>query len=319
MPEVLDLTIIGGGPAGLTAGLYAVRGGLETLVVEKGITGGQVVTTSDVENYPGFPEPVTGPELVERMEKQAARFGLKIRPMCEASKIEIKEHLFHVALADPKEAPIVSKALILANGNSPRLLGVPGEEKLRGRGVSYCATCDGALYRNREIVVVGGGDSALTEALFLTTYASKIHLIHRRDRFRGEKTYSDRVTSHPKINVVWNSVVSSVNGQDFVESVTVKNVQTSAETVLAVEGIFIFVGLDPNTAIVRNSPLISSILSPDGYIITDQACKTKIEGLFAAGDVRSGNFKQIVVACSDGAVAYHSAYHYIDALGAGKI
>jgi len=313
MAEIYDLIIIGGGPSGLTAGLYAVRGGLNAVMIEKGIIGGQVVTTADVENYPGFPEPILGPELVERMEKQAARFGLKTRTMCEASKIEIKDHLFLVEICDQKDSPLIARSVILANGNSPRLLGAAGEEKLRGRGVSYCATCDGALYRNREIVVVGGGDSALTEALFLTTYASRIHLVHRRDKFRGEKTYADRVLSHPKINVIWNSVVSSINGSDFVESVTVKNLQNSEEKTIPVDGIFIFVGLTPNTQIVKNSPHISAILSEDGYINSDQACKTKIEGLFAAGDARSGNFKQIVVACADGAIAYQSAYHYIDA------
>jgi len=307
-----DLIIVGGGPAGLTAGLYAVRGGLDAILIEKGILGGQVVTTYDVENYPGFPEPVNGSELVEKMEKQAVRFGLKIKTMCEAQKIEIKDHKFYTYTCDPAEGPIVSNALILANGNLPRKLGAPGEEKLAGRGVSYCATCDGALYRNREIAVIGGGDTALTEALFLTNFASKIHLIHRRDKFRGEKVYSDRILAHPKINVIWDSVLESIEGEEVVESIKVKNVKTSQLTEIKLDGVFIFVGLAPSTAIVKNSPQLSSIVNEEGYIITDETCKTKIEGLFAAGDVRAGNFRQIVVACANGATAAHHAYHYID-------
>ncbi len=309
-----DLLIIGGGPAGLTAGLYAVRGGLDAVLVEKGILGGQVVTTYDVENYPGFVEPVSGAELVDKMEKQASRFGLKIKTMCQAQKIEIKDHKFHT-LTD--EGLIVSDAVILANGNLPKKLGVAGEDKFAGRGVSYCATCDGALYRNREIAVIGGGDSALTEALFLTNFVSKIHLVHRRDKFRGEKVYSDRILAHPKINVIWDSVLESIDGEDVVESVSIKNVKTSAITGLKLDGVFIFVGLAPGTAIIKSSPQIASIANEEGYLITDETCKTKIEGLFAAGDVRAGNFRQIVVACADGAIAAHHAYHYIDKVKTG--
>lgn len=309
-----DLLIIGGGPAGLTAGLYAVRGGLDAILIEKGILGGQVVTTYDVENYPGFVEPISGAELVDKMEKQAARFGLKIKTMCEAQKIEIKDHKFHTLTG---EGPIISDAVILANGNLPKKLGVAGEEKLAGRGVSYCATCDGALYRNREIAVIGGGDTALTEALFLTNFASKIHLVHRRDKFRGEKVYSDRILAHPKINVIWDSVLESINGEEVVESATIKNVKTAAVTELKLDGVFIFVGLAPGTSIITNSPQLASIANEEGYLITDEACKTKIEGLFAAGDVRAGNFRQIVVACADGATAAHHAYHYIDHVKTG--
>lgn len=312
MPIKTDLLIIGGGPAGLTAGLYAARGGQDAILIEKGILGGQVMTTADVENYPGFPEAIHGPELIERMEKQAVRFGLKVRTMCEAVRIEIKDRLFHTAICDEKEGPIVSKAVILANGNVPRKLGAPNEERLAGRGVSYCATCDGALYRNREIVVVGGGDSALTEALFLTNFASKIYLVHRRDKFRGEKVYVDRILAHPKIQVVWDSVVADIRGEEFVEGVSVKNVKTGAETLFTVDGIFIFVGLTPNTAIVKNSPQLLSILNDEGYVVADAKGKTKIEGLFCAGDARAENFKQIVVSCADGATAAWMAYHYID-------
>jgi len=307
-----DLLIIGGGPAGLTAGLYAVRGGLDALLIEKGILGGQLMTTYDVENYPGFPEPVSGPDLVEKMEKQALRFGLKIKTMCEALKIEIKDHKFHTQISDSNEGTVISDALVIACGNVPRKLGVPGEEKLAGRGVSYCATCDGALYRNREIAVVGGGDTALTEALFLTKFASKIYLIHRRDRFRGEKVYSDRILSHPKIEVVWNSVLESINGDGEVEGINVKNVVTQAASKIKLDGVFIFVGLAPSTIIVKNSPQLASVVNEDGYIVSDDNCKTAIEGLFAAGDVKAENFRQIVVACANGATAAHMAYHYID-------
>jgi len=307
-----DLLIIGGGPAGLTAGLYAARGGQDSILIEKGILGGQVMTTYDVENYPGFPDGVQGPELIERMEKQALKFGLKIRTMCEAKNIEIRDHMFHTEICDSKEGPIVSKAVILANGNVPKRLGAPNEEKLSGRGVSYCATCDGALYRNKEIVVVGGGDSALTEALFLTKFVSKIYLIHRRDKFRGEKVYADRILANPKIEVVWNSVVTNINGEEFVEGVNVKNVVTNEEKTFSVDGVFIFVGLSPNTQIVKSSPKLVSILNEEGYVMTDGSGKTKIEGLFCAGDARADNFKQIVVSCADGATAAWMAYHYID-------
>ncbi len=307
-----DLLIIGGGPAGLTAGLYAVRGGLDAVLIEKGILGGQVVTTYDVENYPGFAEAINGSELIEKMEKQAVKFGLKIKTMCEALKIDIKDHKFYTATGGSQAGVIVSDSLVLASGNLPKKLGAPGEEKLAGRGVSYCATCDGALYRNREIAVIGGGDTALTEALFLTNFASKIHLVHRRDKFRGEKIYSERILAHPKINVIWDSVLESINGGEFVESINIKNLKTSTVSNIKLDGVFIFVGLAPSTEIIKNSPRLSEIINEQGYIITDETCKTKIEGVFAAGDVRADNFRQIVVACANGATAAHHAYHYID-------
>lgn len=313
-----DLLIIGGGPAGLTAGLYAVRGGLDSVLIEKGILGGQVTTTFDVENYPGFPEPVSGADLVDKMEKQASRFGLKIKTMCEAQRIEIKDHKFHTYICDSTEGPVVSDAVILASGNVPRKLGVPGEEKLAGRGVSYCATCDGALYRNREIAVIGVGDTALTEALFLTNFASKVYVVHRRDKFRGEKVYGDRILAHPKISVIWDSVLESIEGEEVVDGVKLKNVKTSEIREMKLDGVFIFVGLAPSTAIIKNSPAIAGIANEEGYIITDESCKTKIEGLFAAGDVRAGNFRQIVVACANGATAAHNAYHYIDGVRTGS-
>ena len=312
MPINCDVLIIGGGPAGLTSGLYSVRSGLDTMLIEKGIVGGQVVTTADVENYPGFPDMIQGAELTERMQNQALRFGLKIKTMCEASKIEINDHKFHTYICDSNESPIISKALILAPGNNPKRLGAPNEERLTRRGVSYCATCDGALYRNREIAVIGGGDSALSEALFLTNFASKITLIHRRDKFRGEKVLADRVLAHSKINVLWNTVITDIKGDEFVEGVSIKNVVTNQESSLNVEGVFIFAGLSPNTQIIKNSPQLTGILSEDGYIVTEKNCKTKIEGLYAAGDVKTDNFRQIVVACADGATAAWDAYHYID-------
>ncbi|MEZ7891793.1 MAG: thioredoxin-disulfide reductase [Candidatus Wallbacteria bacterium] len=312
MPINCDTLIIGGGPAGLTAGIYSVRSGLDTILIEKGILGGQVVTTAEVENYPGFPDMIQGPELIERIQNQALRFGLKIKTMCEASKIEIKDHMFHTYINDGGNDTIISRTLILATGNMPKRLGAPNEERLTGRGVSYCATCDGALYRNREIAVIGGGDSALTEALFLTNFASKISLIHRRDKFRGEKILAERVLAHPKINVIWNTVVTDIKGDEFTEGVSIKNVLTGQESLLNVDGVFIFAGLSPNTQLIKNSPHLAGILTEDNYIITEKNCKTKIEGLYAAGDVRTDNFRQIVVACSDGATAAWDAYHYID-------
>lgn len=313
MSSIYDLIIIGGGPAGLTAGLYAVRGGLNALLIEKGILGGQVITTYDIENYPGFPDAITGSELIERFEKQALRFGLKIQTMSEVSKIEILNHKFHIFLNNQTE-PIIALSVIIATGNVPKKLGVLGEDKYYGRGVSYCATCDGALYKNKTIAVIGGGDTALTEALFLTNFASKIYLIHRRDKFRGEKIYSDRVLAHPKITVIWDSVLEEIFGDEVVSGVKIKNVKTNELSELKLDGVFIFVGLSPSTEIIKNSPQLLGILNEDGYIITDSHCKTKIEGLFAAGDVRYGNFRQIVVSCADGAISAHHAYHYVDSI-----
>jgi len=298
-----DLLIIGAGPAGLTAAIYGVRAGLDLAVVEKFSPGGQVINTYEVENYPGFPDPVSGWELMSKMEEQAKRLGVGILS-AEVASIEKTGDVFSVALADSNV--IEAKAVIIASGASFKNLNVPGEKEFTGRGVSYCATCDGAFYRDRVTAVVGGGDTALEEALFLTGFSSKVYLIHRRDAFRGTKILQDRVLANGKIEPVYDTVVESINGSMKVEDLTLKNRKTGAESRLPVDGVFIFIGYDPNSSFVPEE-----ILNENREIVVNGRMRTVIDGLFAAGDLRSGSIRQIVTACADGATAAMEAYHFI--------
>ena len=234
-----DIIIIGGGPAGLTAGLYASRARLNTLLIERALIGGQIVTTDKVENYPGFEEGISGPELVKRMETQAKRFGLEIISG-RAASVEDKGISKVVRFEDGNE--YACKAIIIASGAEPAKLEVEGEDKYRGRGVSYCATCDGAFFKNLKIAVVGGGDSAIEEALFLTKFASEVYVIHRRDELRATKILQERLFANPKIKVVWDSVVEKIEGDDFIKGILLRNVKTQEKNLLNVEGIFIYVG-----------------------------------------------------------------------------
>ncbi len=301
-----DVIIIGGGPAGLTAGLYAGRARLKALMVEKLIHGGQMMTTDLVENYPGFPEGISGPELSDRMRRQAERFGLEIKTG-EVTEIRPRQPVHTVVLEDGE---LTAPALIIATGARYKHLGVPGEEELTGRGVSFCATCDGALYRDQEIALVGGGDTALTEAIFLTRFVKKIHLIHRRDAFRGAKYLQEQVLALEKVQVHWNSVVEAFLGESALEAVRLKNVQTGEVSDLPVSGCFVAIGITPNTGFLKN------LLPLDewGFLFTDPDMATQIPGIFAAGDVRSKNLWQIATAVGDGAIAANSVENYLHTL-----
>lgn len=300
-----DCIIIGAGPAGLTAAIYGIRSGLDLTVIEKLSPGGQVMNTYEVENYPGFEEPVAGWELMSRMENQARRLGAEIVSGDVASfSRDAATGVFRVTLGDA--GVIEGKTVIAASGASYRRLGVPGEEQYIGHGVSFCATCDGAFYKERVCAVIGGGDTALEEAYFLTRFASKVYLIHRRDKFRGVKILEDRVLASDKIEPVLDTVVESINGTTKVENLAIKNVKTGRQSTLAVQGVFVFVGFDANTGY-----LPEEVLDENGNVKTDINMKTLIPGLFAAGDLRSGSKRQIVMAASDGATAALEAYEYI--------
>ncbi len=303
---LFDVVIIGGGPAGLTAGLYTSRAKLKTLLIERGLIGGQVTTTEFVENYPGFEEGVTGAELSMKMEKQAKRFGLEI---IQASVREIAEEGKTKKLfLEGSEEVYEAKCLIVATGAHPRLLNIEGEGTYRGKGVSYCATCDGAFFKGERIAVVGGGDSAVQEGIFLTKFAEKVYIIHRRDRLRAEKILQERAFSNPRIEFVWDTIVLKIEGNDAVTSLRLKNVKTGEESSLEVQGFFIYIGYNPNTEIFADMLR----LDQEGFIVTDETMATSASGVFAAGDVRSNALKQIATAVGDGARAAIGAEHYIE-------
>lgn len=301
-----DVVIIGGGPAGLTAGLYASRARLKTILIEKGLLGGQVTTTEFVENYPGFEEGITGAELAMKMEQQARKFGLEV---LQGSVLNIFEEgpLKRISLEGDQQE-YTAKSVIISTGAHPRLLGVEGEGTYRGKGVSYCATCDGAFFKGETIAVVGGGDSAVQEGIFLTRFAEKVFIIHRRDKLRAEKILQERAFSNPKIELVWDTVVTSINGNDAVESLGIRNVKTNEESDLSVQGVFIYIGYNPNTEFV--SGLVN--LDPENYLITNDKMETSVRGIYSAGDVRAKTVKQITTAVGEGAIAAIEAEKYIE-------
>ncbi|WP_448587851.1 thioredoxin-disulfide reductase [Thermocrinis sp.] len=300
-----DCVIVGGGPAGLTAGLYCARAKLHTLLLEKGALGGQIALTDLVENYPGFPEGISGKELTQKFKEQAERFGLEIHRK-EVVKLEKlgKEIFLHLRTGEL----LRSKTVILAVGANPRKLGVKGEEEFLNRGVSYCATCDGALFDGVPIAVIGGGDSACQESLFLTHFGSVVYLIHRRDQLRAQKHLQERVLSHTKIKFIPNKVVEEIRGGEAVESLLLKDTQTGDFSTLEVEGVFIFIGLEPSTVFLKGTVRMDD----KGYIITDNKMRTNIEGVFACGDCRSGATGQVAVAVGEGCIAAIEAERYIE-------
>ncbi len=302
--KTYQVIIIGGGPAGMTAGLYASRARLHTLLIENGLYGGQMTTTELIENYPGFPQGVSGEELSRLMEEQAKRFGMETISD-EVLEIGLDQDLKRVKTF---EGEFVCRALIICTGTEYRKLGVPGEEQFRGRGISYCATCDGAFFKDSKIIVVGGGDSALTEALFLTKFVSELTIIHRRDALRATKIYQERALNNPKIKFLWNSVVEEIKGDNAVRSVVVKNVKTGEVKEVETEGAFLFIGLVPRTKFLKD--IIQ--MDDSGYIITDENCQTSVKGIFAAGDCRKKLLRQISTSVGDGATAAFAAEKYLE-------
>lgn len=298
-----DVAIIGGGPAGLSAAIYAARGGLKTVVFEKGLIGGQIVLTADLENYPGFEENMSGFDLIDKMKKQADKFNAHF----------IEENVTAVGLEgfckiiETGDNTYRVKSVIIATGAHPRKLAVPGEERLTGRGVSYCATCDGALYRDKIVAVVGGGDTAIEEALFLTRFVKKAYIIHRRDELRAVKIVQERALKNPTIEIIWDSIVQEILGEKFVESLLLYNKKTKETTFLNVDGVFIYVGIIPNNDLVESRV----DLDQQGFIKTDKSMHTKIPGIYAAGDIVHKVLRQVVTAASDGATAAFSAEKWI--------
>ncbi|RJX32880.1 MAG: thioredoxin-disulfide reductase [Desulfarculus sp.] len=301
--DILDIAIIGGGPAGLTAGLYAARSRLKVVMLEKLAPGGQVLTTEWVENYPGFPQGVSGPELMESMHQQAERFGLVIqRHQVSGVELANSPKLIHTSAGT-----LQARAVIICTGAQPRKLGVEGERSFTGKGVSYCATCDGPFFTDLPIVVVGGGDTAVEEGLYLTKFGNKVYLIHRRDQLRATKLLQERVLANPKIQVVWDSVVTAVQGSDLVEGVRLRNVKTGQESELQASGVFVFVGIEPVTEFLQGQ----LELDKNGFIITDREMATSRAGVFAAGDVSAKSLRQIVTAVGEGAAAEFSAERFL--------
>ena len=298
-----ELIIIGSGPAGWTAGIYAGRARLAPLLITGRAPGGQMALTSEVENYPGFPQGLSGQELAQLMQQQAERFGTKVQ-MDEVTAVELANHPFKVTTYGGEYE---TKALIIATGTSPRKLGVPGEAELTGRGVSYCATCDGFFYQGRQVVVVGGGDSALEEAIFLTRFANRVYVVHRRNRLRAEKVFQQRAFRNEKIRFVWDSVVTEILGDSKVTGVRLKNVKTEEESGLEADGVFIYVGTIPNTGFLEGQ----LELDDRGYVVTNRQCHTSVPGVFAAGDVQERVLKQIATAVGSGAMAAMEAEKFI--------
>ncbi|MBI3590211.1 MAG: thioredoxin-disulfide reductase [Candidatus Melainabacteria bacterium] len=302
-----DIVIIGGGPAGLAAGLYASRGNMKTVILEKLIPGGQLNNTQDVENYPGM-DHMTGPQIAQAMEEQTKRFGCEIINNCNLTNVDLSTEK---KLVQSDKGNFSAKVVIIATGSEYRKLNVPGEKEYSGKGVSYCAVCDGAFFKEKELIVVGGGDSAVEEGTFLTKFANKVTIVHRRDKFRAEKIIQDRAFKNPKISVIWNTVVPEIRGNgNGVTTVKLKNIQTNEEKDFSCDGVFIYVGLDPNTLLFKNKVKMDE----GGKIITNEKMETNVLGVYAAGDVRETPLKQAVTAASDGSLAATMAINYIESL-----
>lgn len=301
-----EVIIIGGGPAGLTAGLYIARARVDALLIERLAAGGQVLLTDWIENYPAYPDGISGIDLIQKMVSQVQKFGLDM----STGVVESIGLAGTVKKVKVDSNVLSCRCVIIATGAQPKRLGVEGESDLIGRGVSFCATCDGPFFKDQEIAVVGGGDTAIQEALFLTKFARKVLVIHRRNRLRATVILQERVFSNEKIEFVWDTVVEKILGSDGVEGLTLRNVKTNSHSVLPVQGVFIFIGVKPNTDFIKDFP----ILNQDGFIVTNGNMETSIPGIFAAGDVRDKFFRQISTAVGDGAVAAFSAEKYIENL-----
>ncbi|HEY6625957.1 MAG TPA: thioredoxin-disulfide reductase [Ignavibacteriaceae bacterium] len=301
---VYDIVIIGGGPAGLTAGIYVKRAMLNAVLLEKMGIGGQIIVTDKVENFPGFLE-ISGADLAAKFEEQARKFGLEMKGMAEVDSIEDKGN---IKIIKTTEGDIETKSVIIASGTTPKRLGAKGEIELTGRGVSYCATCDGFFFKEKEVVVIGGGDSAITEAIYLTKMAKKVTVVHRRNELRAEKINQEHAFSNPKISFIWDSVLEEIVGKNVVEKVVLKNLKTNVTSEVKTDGVFIYVGLIPNTkfADVKKDEW--------GFIIANAKMETSVKGIFVAGDCRVTPLRQITTAVGDGAIAAVSAERYLEEL-----
>ena len=298
-----DIIVIGSGSAGYTAAIYACRAGRKTLLVAGSVSGGQLMLTSDVENFPGFPDAVLGPELMERLRKQAEKFGPDI-VYDDASRVSFQTRPFEVTVGEKMHQ---GKAVIIATGASAKWLSIPSETKFRGKGVSSCATCDGYFFKDKEVVVVGGGDTAMEEATFLANITRKVTVIHRRDKLRASQILQDRALKNSKISFIWDSVVEEVLGDNKVTGIHIRNLTTGSETVLKTDGVFIAIGYEPNTSIFKGQ----LELDPKGYIVTKSETETGIPGVFAAGDVHDFKYRQAVTAAADGCKAAIDADRFL--------
>jgi thioredoxin reductase (NADPH) len=308
--------VVGSGPAGLTAAIYSARAQLQPIVIEGEPSsttdqpGGQLMITTDVENFPGFPEGVMGPELMGKMREQAVRFGADLR-MAKVTAIDSSVRPFRVTVTDGPDREITADTVIIATGARSLMLGVPGEDRLQSHGLSTCATCDGFFFRDQDIAVVGGGDSALEEALFLTRFASSVTLIHRRDSLRASKIMQERALAHPKIKVAWNRQVVEVLGENSVSGLRLRDTVTGSEEELAVTGVFVAIGHVPNTDIVKG--LVD--LGDDGYVITGPGSYTSVDGIFAAGDVQDHHYRQAITSAGSGCMAAIDAERWLESRG----
>ncbi|MFC1998061.1 thioredoxin-disulfide reductase [Chloroflexota bacterium] len=302
-----DVVIIGGGPAGLTAGMYCARARLKTLLLEKAFAGGQIINAERVDNYPGFPDGIAGFDLVMLMQQQATKYGLEMA-FAEVTNVENKDK--YQKIVNTTEGAYEAKALIIAGGAEHNHLGVTGEDEFVGRGVSYCATCDGAFYRDQAVAIVGGGDSAVVEAVSLTRFATKVYVIHRRDQLRASKIVQEQAFANEKIEFVWDTVIDSIEGDAKVSKLKLKNVKTQAQSILEVAAVFVSIGLHPYTEYLQG--ILS--LDDEGYIITNGKLETEVAGIFAAGDIRKNSARQVVVAAGDGATAAIYAERYVAGL-----
>ncbi len=298
-----DVIVIGGGPAGLTAGLYTSRARLSSLLVEKGLTGGQINNTNLIENYPGFPDSIDGYELGNLILKQATKFGLEVTT-AEVTGIDIKDDLKTVITS---EGNFSATAVIIAGGSKRNTLNVPGEEEYSGKGVSYCATCDAPLFTDKPVAVVGGSNSAVTEALHLAEFASKVVLIHRRDELRAVGIMRERILAEPRVEILWDTTVDAVEGDVFVERLRLNNVKTGEKATLDVSGVFVSIGFQPDTGYLKG--IVP--LDPVGHIITNEKMETEVPGIFAAGDIRLNSARQAITAAGDGATAAIYAQRYL--------
>jgi thioredoxin reductase (NADPH) len=301
--KLYDMVILGAGPAGLTAAIYGGRANLNILVLEHMMAGGEIASSERLDNYPGFPEGISGVEFGQFLEKQAVRFGAEI----VSATIEEADVLGDIKKVSTSKGDFYGRTMVVATGTAPRVLGVPGEEALRGRGISFCATCDGPFFQDRKVAVIGGGDSAVKEALYLTRFANEVFIIHRRDKLRAVPFLQEQVLNHPRVEILWDTVVKSFDGEDRLGKIIVEHVKDSTTLELPVDGAFLYVGRIPNTGFLKGVEM-----DGQGYIITSEEMETSVPGLFAAGDVRRKFLRQVITAASDGAIAAMMAVRYLE-------